>query len=274
MVVLPLPKKLDRKARFRAHMKEFFAGYVIGIDNIITRAQITTQYDLTYITEGQKPMVDEGIDNWINTLSVLLDDDSYIVKYPNFYLPITANKPEVLLLADMKVGNNTGYGFYGNLSNILAINVKNINSNPRDVLITTIHEYAHKQVRIDEILPTGVLAIESTIASWFDSGFGDWAVGSDNQLLWHTKVMTYAKIRSVGDVNHYPSYMEWLDEIAVRLKSNVALNNQYHDLDTFWERGFATKTSVVNEIFTEKYQNYLKAFAWPDQPKLKKVLNK
>jgi len=86
--------------------------------------------------------------------------------------------------------------------------------------------------------------------------------------------MTYAEIRDVGDVSHYTGYKEWLDEIAVRLKSNIAVNSEYHNIESFWMKGIKNRRSVVDEIFTEKYQNYLRTFAWPhNKPIIKRENN-
>jgi len=274
MGLIALPPKIDKAARFKAHMKEFFKDAGLRISNTYTQLATSLAYDMEYYDDSYDDKLPQIIDDWINTLSAILPENCYIFNYPNFYLPILANKPEVVFAKSMLAQGKVGWGFFGVSQNVLVMNIGKIMQDPKEVLVTAIHEYGHKQTRIDEVLPTTSLNFEGTLTSWFgNAGFDEWGVDVDNEQMWHTRARTYASIRSVADVEHYTSYKEWLDEIAVRLKSRIAIHDEYHSLDDFFWSG-RTKIPKADTIFTEKYQNYLNTFAWPDKKDIPMVKNK
>lgn len=265
MGLIPLPSKIGKRIRLRNHLTKFFEGWEYQMPGTYATAfrelLLENYHEYSAFSDINMPL-------WINQMVDVLPDDSYFLNYPQFYLPITADKPKIILLKDLEIQSFLGitwpksyYGAYDNGSNMILVNMSMCLNNPLEGLITIIHEYAHKTSMNARVLPDGPIWLGEMI---WDDLFGpdnppeytDWFIGDRSNL--HIRLTAYGSERDIGNIEHYASSAsQQVAEVFVRMKANVAVNNKYHDLNSLFE-------DKVDDFFTPLFQEYAKIFAWAE----------
>lgn len=273
MGLIPTPAVINKRFRLRSHLTEFFKDWHSRMPSTFqTILRDITMDDYTEFESWDADM----IPNWIEAMVDILPDESYILKYPHFYLPITTDKPKVILLENLEIQSFLGlswpeafYGFYDNGTNMIVMNMSLCLNNPIEGLITIIHEYAHKRSMDEGVLPDGPVWVGDLIFSSFypsEIDYTDWFIGDKSNF--EIRLMAYGMERDIANIGAYSTYSQKVAEVFVRMKANVAVNNKYHNLEDLFDKG------KVDTLFTTLFQEYAKQFVWPGKKQLIMEKNK
>lgn len=274
MGLIPIPPKIDKRARLKSHLTEFFKYWQRSMPfNYVTWMQEIFSYDYTEFAPNEFPFM---VTKWIDEMVWVLPEDSYILKYPQFYLPITADKPEIILLDNLEIQSLLGltwpqpfYGFYDQSANMIVMNMSLCLNNPLEGLITIVHEYAHKRSIEEGVLPAGPKsAFHQMYYSFFPNelDYNDWFIGDKSNF--EIRLLTYGMESDISNIGEYVTYSQKIAEVFVRMIANVAVNNKYHKLEDLFDKG------KVDTLFTKRFQEYAKQFLWPGKKLLIMEKNK
>ena len=266
MGLIPLPKKIDSKERLRVHLQRFFKdfkiepeGYIQNFDHFFSGSE----------SFKSKEEAEVDLNNKINTIVESLNEDSYIMMYPQFYLPISEDMPQIILSKSID-GHNGMYVPRGNWLNVSMYPV----GGTFQWFGTVIHEYAHVGTSaIDELdKASNVLT-----AAFEEYVWNDWdklvtipeeqfveAINNNKLSEDYMTDMNRMLMRQHFDIDSYTQKMAKIDELFVRLKTNIAVSNHYHNLNDVYD----------THPFTDKMVYLLSQFCWPDTKPIVMETNK
>ena len=268
MGLIPLPSKLDKRERLRTHLNIFFKDFKLEPEGLIQ------EFDYFFSTSNKYNTMAEAkveLDKKINYIVTTIDEEAYVLNYPQFYLPITTDMPQIII--SKSIDNFNGqYAPRGNWFNL--------NMNPTggtwQWFGTLIHEYAHKATdSISEIDKTTNLLtskLQEHLSIW--NSFDELSTVPENEFAEAVSNNKFSKdyttdtnrigLRQDFDLNGYAQEMAKIDETLVRLKTNIGVSDHYHKLSDVFD----------THPFTPLMVSIVEKFCWPDKKQLIMEKNK
>ena len=269
MGLIPLPSKIDKRARLRNHLNEVFKNFKLEPEGVIP------SFDYFFSTSNKFNSLVEAkadLDSKIYFIVESLDDGAYVLEYPHFYLPITTDMPQIILSKSID-GYNGQFAPRGNWFNISMSPI----GGTWQWFGTLIHEYAHKGTSsINEIdkVSNQLTGILQEYGGFWNS-WDDLITVDESEYVEAIKNNKFSEdymtdlnrmaIRQDFSIEPYSDEIAKIDETLVRLKTNIAVSNNYNKFgDVFYD----------NHPFTESMVVLIEKFVWPDKKLLIMEKNK
>jgi hypothetical protein len=276
MGLIPLPKKIDKKERLRKHMQEFFKDFVIEPQDIFAELDYFFSTSTKFSTREEAQInLDQNIDTVVHFMDYWAGagagyaSEEYILRYPNFYLPICEDMPEIILSKSIDGFN----GQYSSRNDFL-----NINMTPTGGKMqwfgSIVHEYAHRiTADVDEI-SSGTNLLTAVLQEYITSNWDELSTVDEDEYVRMIQINKFSEdiktdfnrnqVRQDFDIGGYKYKINKLDETIVRLKVNIAFSSEYHSIDDIWDE----------HPFTDKMVDLLTRLCWPDKKPIVKYLSR
>ena len=237
--------------------------------NPLTYIARTTRYGVKFYKKSEEAVIKAGVIAALATAVAALPAKAYLLEDPEFYFPITAERPIFIFAKQLGIGVGGTAGANGQTSND-TVYILYEGRTPLQILSTMLHEYCHFLQNHDTEMPLmghnlfTALIIDKLV--WNDEDLDKWsALDADYMSLhanlyntfqykedWHSGINGTENLA----VTHYPSDQQKIQEIICRARANVAMNNIYHEMSDIWDE-------KLDVWATPLYQAQLKRYLWP-----------
>ncbi len=251
-------EEVAKRDRLKAHLRAFIENN-INKDSLLLEAFLRVAAG-TVVHDAPEAALANFIEISVNALP----EDAYVLDYPEFYLPINTNMPQIILASSIGDGDGTMTAYYATIlgRDVLAID---ISDDPTLCLAKLIHEYGHHLVYNGDMgIPNNNYGrLVYLLKDYANFTWEEWSLVTTD--MYSANLRAYGKIADADYLNplgsitreNYGTDSELINETLVRIRANVAMESKYASIDDIFE---SDKHTV---IFTNMFLSIISAFSWP-----------